>query len=170
MPQLDEADALLSERGTAGEHEASRRCKAELLVQLDGLESDCEANILFLASTNLPWSIDPAILRRFSKKILVSLPGEEERLSILLSCFLSRVTAPPAPAQLAEMARETAGYSGSDLTNVCRGATLAALRRAQQDTQLDITMEMLRAAKTLVKPSAGDQRKFVEWNKKFGSY
>ena len=37
---LDEADAILSERGTSHEHEASRRSKAELLVQIDGLESD----------------------------------------------------------------------------------------------------------------------------------
>ena len=125
---LDEADALLGERGSAGEHEASRRCKAELLVQLDGLETENDGNILFLASTNLPWTIDSAIMRRFSKKILVDLPEEEERLSILRSCLLTTVTSPPSVESMRDLARSTAGYSGSDLTLLCREATLAALR------------------------------------------
>ena len=75
---LDEADAVLGARGggsaEGGEHEASRRSKAEFLIQLDGLatckgrpgddDESAAAPVLFLASTNLPWSIDPAILRR----------------------------------------------------------------------------------------------------------
>ena len=160
----------ISERGSGAEHEASRRCKAELLVQLDGLETEREGSILFLASTNLPWTIDQAIMRRFSKKILVDLPDEEERLSIIMSCFLTSVTSPPPLERLRDIARDTAGYSGSDLTLVCREATLAALREAREDTKLEITVEMLRAARQLVKPSAGDQRRFVEWNKKCGTY
>lgn len=52
-------------------------------MQLDGLESEEEGSILFLASTNLPWSLDPAILRRFNKRILVDLP-EEVRLAGLI--------------------------------------------------------------------------------------
>ena len=47
---------------------------------------------------------------------------------------------------------------------------MAALRQAKEDTKLEITVEMLKTAKNLVKPSAGDQRKFVEWNRKFGTY
>ena len=81
----------ISERGSGAEHEASRRCKAELLVQLDGLETEREGSILFLASTNLPWTIDQAIMRRFSKKILVELPDEEERLSIIRSSAANRL-------------------------------------------------------------------------------
>ena len=76
--------------------QASRRCKAELLVQLDGLESEGEGSILFLASTNLPWGLDPAILRRFHKKILVDLPEDEERLQILVTCLTTAVTTPPS--------------------------------------------------------------------------
>ena len=167
---MDEADALLGERGASSEHEASRRCKAELLIQLDGLETEREGNILFLASTNLPWAIDQAIMRRFSKKILVDLPDEEERLTIIMTCFLTSVTSPPPVERLRDIARDTGGYSGSDLTLMCREATLAALREAKEDTSLEITVEMLRTAKNLVKPSAGDQRKFVEWNKRFGTY
>ena len=150
--------------------QASRRCKAELLVQLDGLETEKEGNILFLASTNLPWTIDQAIMRRFSKKILVDLPDEEERLSIIRSCFLTSVTTAPPVDRLRDIARDTSGYSGSDLTLVCREATLAALRLAEEDTKLEITLDMLKTAKNTVKPSTGDQRKFIEWNKKCGTF
>jgi katanin p60 ATPase-containing subunit A1 len=178
---LDEADAFLSERGTAHEHEASRRCKAELLVQLDGLESRAgdEATseaagsntILFLASTNLPWSLDPAILRRFHKRILVHLPEEEERLSILNNCLRTEVTSPPPKEQLSRLAKDTKNYSGSDLTMLCREATLAALRTAPAESnRLDVTMELLYQAKERVKPTTTNQKMFTEWNEKFGSY
>ena len=52
----------------------------------------------------------------------------------------------------------------------CREATLSAVRAATSDTELEISAEMLKRAKVLVKPSVGDRRKFQEWNEKFGSY
>ena len=61
--------------------------------------------ILFLVSTNLPWSLDPAILRRFHKKILVNLPGEEERLNIILQCLHTEVTEPPPMQDLYKLAK-----------------------------------------------------------------
>ena len=64
---IDEIEAILSERGCQGEHEASKRAKAEFLIHLDGLRNNVEAPVLFLASTNLPWTLDPAIIRRFQR-------------------------------------------------------------------------------------------------------
>ena len=90
--------------------------------------------------------------------------------ALIRSCFLTSVTSPPPLERMRDIARDTAGYSGSDLTLVCREATLAALREAREDTKLENTVEMLRAARQLVKPSAGDQRRFLEWNKKCGTY
>lgn len=57
---LDEVDALASRRGLAGEHEASRRLQAELLVQLDGLNGhglDGQENVFLLVTSNLPWCV-----------------------------------------------------------------------------------------------------------------
>lgn len=54
---LDELDALASKRDGghySSEHEASRRLKTELLIQLDGL-SQTEEQVFFLATSNLPW-------------------------------------------------------------------------------------------------------------------
>merc|ERR1712059_220728 len=105
------------------------------------------------------------------KKILVDLPEEEERLCILMSCLCTPVTNPPPVERLREVARETRGYSGSDLTHLCREATLSAMRRTSEDTQLEITMDLLMEARQLVKPSpSSNSRKFAEWNKNFGSY
>ncbi len=94
---IDEIEAILSERGCQGEHEASKRAKAEFLIHLDGLQnfahntsSEDSKPVLFLASTNLPWTLDPAILRRFQTMIHVPLPNASERLEILKKCLQGR--------------------------------------------------------------------------------
>lgn len=60
---LDEIDSIMSERTSEGEHEASRRMKTELLLQLDGLVKGKE-RVFLLAASNLPWDLDSALLRR----------------------------------------------------------------------------------------------------------
>jgi SpoVK/Ycf46/Vps4 family AAA+-type ATPase len=47
-----------------GNDESSRRLKTELLIQLDGLAKG-EELVFLLAATNLPWELDPAMLRRY---------------------------------------------------------------------------------------------------------
>ena len=74
---IDEVDSLTGSRSD-GENEASRRVKTEFLVQMQGVGKDDEG-ILVLGATNIPWGLDPAIRRRFEKRIYIPLPTIEAR-------------------------------------------------------------------------------------------
>ncbi|URE43284.1 Holliday junction DNA helicase ruvB N-terminus [Musa troglodytarum] len=124
---LDEIDAIISQRGEArSEHEASRRLKTELLIQMDGLTKTNEL-VFVLAATNLPWELDAAMLRRLEKRILVPLPEPEARRAM----FEELLPSVPAKAEVPYeyLVEKTEGYSGSDIRLVCKEAAMQPLRR-----------------------------------------
>lgn len=82
---IDEIDSILSARSAEGEHEASRRMKTELLIQLDGLIRSRSDRVFLLAASNLPWELDMALLRRLEKRILVTLPTAEARAQMIVA-------------------------------------------------------------------------------------
>ncbi|XP_066996920.2 spastin isoform X2 [Anabrus simplex] len=123
---IDEVDSLLSER-REGEHEASRRLKTEFLVEFDGLPSNPDERVLVMAATNRPQELDEAALRRFSKRIYVSLPDHPTRV-LLLRRLLSRHNNPLCKEELEQLATLTEGYSGSDLTSLAKDAALGPIR------------------------------------------
>ena len=86
---------------------------------------------MFLASTNLPWTIDPGLLRRFQRIINVGLPPLEHRESILYNNLASLVSERSAwkNVELATIAVLTEGFSGSDLQRACIHATKKMLRK-----------------------------------------
>ncbi|XP_017652962.1 katanin p60 ATPase-containing subunit A1 isoform X2 [Nannospalax galili] len=139
---IDEIDSICSRRGTSEEHEASRRVKAELLVQMDA-------------------------------------KGREELLRISL-----RELELADDVNLASIAENMEGYSGADITNVCRDASLMAMRRriegltpeeirnlSREEMHMPTTMEDFEMAlkKVSKSVSAADIERYEKWIVEFGS-
>ncbi|KFV13898.1 PREDICTED: katanin p60 ATPase-containing subunit A-like 1, partial [Pterocles gutturalis] len=184
---IDEIDSICSRRGTSDEHEASRRVKSELLVQMDGvggaLENDNPSKmVMVLAATNFPWDIDEALRRRLEKRIYIPLPTAKGRAE-LLKINLREVELDP-DISLEEIAEKIEGYSGADITNVCRDASLMAMRRringltpeeiralSKEELQMPVTKgDFELALKKISKSvSAADLEKYEKWIAEFGS-
>ncbi|XP_073038225.1 uncharacterized protein [Primulina eburnea] len=124
---LDEIDAIIGQRGEGrSEHEASRRLKTELLIQMDGLMQTDEL-VFVLAATNLPWELDGAMLRRLEKRILVPLPEREARRAMFEGLLPLKSEGEELPYDL--MVDRSEGFSGSDIRIFCKEAAMQPVRR-----------------------------------------
>jgi len=112
-----------------GENEASRRVKTEFLVQMQGVGHD-DTGVLVLGATNLPWALDPAIRRRFERRIYISLPEYEARLGMLKKNFQDNPNT-LTEDQFQEFAKRTENFSGSDMAILARDAVYEPVRRFQ---------------------------------------
>lgn len=99
--------------------------RARLTSLWDGLTSSTD-RILVLGATNRPTDIDAAILRRMPKRYAVRLPDTAQREKIL-SIMLADVPRHPS-FDLAALVRQSEGYSGSDLRELCRAAAMVPVR------------------------------------------
>ena len=123
---FDEIDSIAGERNE-GSHEASDRLVAQLLTEMDGF-SQAEGNVIVLAATNRPNSIDPALRRpgRFDWEIGFDLPNMDDRLAILEVDARRLATVEPLPFE--SIAQESAGWSGAELASLWTEAALLAAR------------------------------------------
>lgn len=101
--------------------------KTEFLVEFDGLPCNPEERVLVMAATNRPQELDEAALRRFTKRVYVTLPDLRTRI-MLLKRLLAKHNDPLTLEELNEMAVLTEGYSGSDLTSLAKDAALGPIR------------------------------------------
>lgn len=127
---IDEIDSLVSARDSNNnESESGRRIKTEFLIQLDGVKSD-NTGILFIAATNFPWALDPAIRRRFEKRIYVPLPDKEAR-EVLIKQKLHDASYDLSQRDINQLVNDTEGFSGADLTILIRDALMQPIRELQ---------------------------------------
>jgi cell division protease FtsH len=134
---IDEIDAVGRQRGAGlgGGHDEREQTLNQLLVEMDGFESN--EGIIVLAATNRPDVLDPALLRpgRFDRQIVVPLPDVKGRLEIL------KVHTKKVPlgddVDLEKIARGTPGFSGADLSNLVNEAALLAARRNSEKVHMN---------------------------------
>lgn len=129
---IDEIDSVCGAR-SEGEHDTMRRVKTEILVQMQGVGSN-NKNVLVLGATNLPWEIDSAALRRFERKIYISLPDEYSRKEIIRH-HLGKTPHSLTEQELEDLSSSTEGYSGSDLSTLTKDAIMAPIRKCQEATK-----------------------------------
>jgi vacuolar protein-sorting-associated protein 4 len=84
---------------------------------------------LVLGATNLPWSLDTALRRRFEKRIYIPLPEKEARLALLKN-KLKGLDGNMTDEDYNVVADKTEGYSGSDLEILCKDSAMEPLRFA----------------------------------------
>ncbi|XP_043914530.1 spastin [Protopterus annectens] len=173
---IDEIDSLLCER-REGEHDASRRLKTEFLIEFDGVQSSIDDRVLVMGATNRPQELDGAVLRRFAKRIYVSLPDEETRM-MLLTNLLSKHGNPLNQKELLQLAKMTDGYSGSDLTSLAKDAALQPIRELKPEQVKNMSpaeirsikmsdfLESMKKIRRSVSPQTLDV--YIRWNKEYG--
>ncbi|EGR31425.1 vacuolar sorting protein, putative [Ichthyophthirius multifiliis] len=126
---IDEIDSLCSNRSD-GENEASRRVKTEFLVQMEGVGHQ-DKGVLVLGATNIPWGLDPAVRRRFEKRIYIPLPDEGAR-QFMLKHYLKKTPHNINDEQFQQFAKNTEGCSGADISILIRDAVIEPVRKLQQ--------------------------------------
>jgi len=173
---MDEVDSLLCER-REGEQEASRRIKTQFLLEFDGVQSSASDRILVMGTTNRPFELDDAVLRRFPKRIYVEMPDLHARIA-LLEKLLSKHDNPLSQREIVQIARETEGYSSSDLTALAKDAALGPIRDLDQN--LVRTVDVNKVRKITVRDFSDSLRRIrcsvpgdllkrlQQWNRQYG--
>ncbi len=127
----------------------------QLLAELDGATSDNDG-VFFLAATNHPWDLDPALVRpgRFDRKLLVLPPDRAAREAIFDVHLRDRPTAGDIDTK--RLAKVTDGFSGAVICLICEDATETALAASiDAGDGVKIDHQMLKASRAQVRPSIG---------------
>ena len=160
---IDEIDAIAPKReDTKGEVE--RRVVAQLLSLMDGLKG--RGQVVVIAATNLPDSIDPALRRggRFDREIEIGIPDKKGRLEI----FQVHTRGVPLgdDVKIEEFVNSTQGFVGADIALLVKEAAMHALRKIIPQIKIDeeipnevldklrVTREDFDEARKHVEPSA----------------
>ena len=178
---IDEVDSLLGDRNS--EVGGEIRAKNQFLSELDGVNGKGKDTMMYvIGATNKPWSLDEPFLRRFQKRIYVSLPNQEARQKLF-----KQYTEPLEKSSrfnLITIARQFDGYSASDIKDVCQGAQLLVVNELFKSSNYhepingeiaqdprEITMADFKDIKTKRKPSVSIEniRAYHKWSEAFGA-
>lgn len=161
---IDEIEALVPARRDEGSS-VMQRVVPQILQGMEGFEKT-KNPILFMGATNVPWQLDPAVLRpgRFDEKVYIPLPDLPARRK-MLDIYLGKRPVDDA-VDLDGFAKRLEGYSGADIKYVCdRAATIPFLRSVATGEEGEITQQVLDDVieETPRSVVAEHIRRFEEW-------
>lgn len=174
---VDEIDSLLTQRPET-EHESSRGLKTEFLVQLDGAATADEDRILIVGATNRPHELDEAARRRLVKRLYVPLPEFEARKQIINNLLIT-VQHNLTENDVDNVAEQSKGYSGADMSNLCKEASMGPIRsipfsqleNIRKEDVRQVTVDDFKEALIHVRPSVSESSltTYVEWDSIYGT-
>ena len=131
---IDEIDAIAPKREEVT-GEVEKRVVSQLLALMDGLEP--RGQVVVIGATNRPNAIDPALRRggRFDREIEIGMPTREGRFEIFQIHTRGMPLTPDV--DLGKLANLTHGFTGADITELCKEAAMKALRRVLPDIDFE---------------------------------
>jgi len=177
---VDEVDSLLGNRNS--EIGGEIRVKNQFLTEMDGINGKGkDLKLYVIGATNKPWSLDWPFLRRFTKRIYVSLPTLEARVN-LFDLYTSPLKK-DEKVKSVELAKLADGYSASDIKDICQSAQLmvvndlfhssnngeAIVVGEEKPQPRAITMADFKEIVTRRKPSVSMEmiRAYYKWSEQF---
>ena len=135
---IDEIDAVGRHRGSGlgGGHDEREQTLNQILVEMDGFESE-GFNIIIIAATNRPDILDPALLRpgRFDRRVVIDVPDMRSRTAILKVHSKGKPLADGV--DLSKLSEQTPGFTGADLANLMNESAILAARREKNKIDHD---------------------------------
>jgi transitional endoplasmic reticulum ATPase len=164
---IDEIEALVPSRRDEGSS-VMQRVVPQILQGMEGFDKKKTSPVLFMGATNVPWQLDPAVLRpgRFDEKVYIPLPDLPARRKMLDIYLGKRPLADDV--NLDALAQLLDGYSGADIKYIAdRSATIPFLQSVASGEEGSITREILDAVMADTKKSVNDEmiRRFADWAK-----
>ncbi|MCW8891374.1 MAG: ATP-binding protein [Sedimenticola sp.] len=153
---FDEVEALGGKRQSTRDA-ASSKLVSQFLSEMDGFAQD-NNNVLILAATNVPWSVDAAFRRpgRFDRVLFVPPPDQQARQAILDSLLAERPVEEHIDTSI--LARKTSGFSGADIRELVETASDEAIEMSiESGIEKNISMDHLMNALDDVRPTT------LEW-------
>ena len=171
---IDEIDSLLGARNSEVGGEV--RVKNQFLTEMDGINGKSKESLMYvIGATNKPWTLEAGFLRRFQKRIYVTLPDIASRTNLF-----SQYTKPLKKDRVFkcdELAKVAEGYSASDIKDICQAAQLKVVDelfesgKALESTSnpRPVTMSDLKEIFKVRKPSISTEmiRAYMRWSDQY---
>eukprot|EP01084_Bolivina_argentea_P184301 317884_1 len=161
---IDHIDKLFE---FSDDNEDYRRIRCEFLIQADGIHAS-NSQVILIATTHSPDRLNEAVLRRFPKRILVSVPEYETRYALIRN-FMRKKVHVMNDAEFIKVAKATEGYSRCDVVKLCKDAVLESLQDDKKLLKTNIS-HFENSLKNVVSSVSKESLLFYEkWNVKYGS-